>query len=113
MACQPGEELIKVYIELIIEKIRSRSYGCDFVDITGPHCFWDAFVKYFNHPPEESIEELTEYKWIKFYHLAETHITDGNNLIIKTKTKMYHNMIYPVRSQYYRNLWRKRKVYSN
>jgi len=115
MAFQPGEELAKTYIELIIERIRSRGYYFNPLDITGPTCFWDAFVKYFNHPPEESIRELKEYKWIKLYHFCQegTHITDGNNLIMKTKTKIYHNMIYPDRSQYYHNLWHERKVYSN
>jgi mannosyltransferase OCH1-like enzyme len=115
MAFQPGEELVKTYFELIIERIRSRGYYFNPLDITGPTCFWDAFVKYFNHPPEESIRELKEYKWIKLYHFCQegTHITDGNTLIMKTKTEMYHNMIYPDRSQHYHNLWHKRKVYSN
>jgi len=115
MACRPREEFIKVYIHIIIERIRSRGYYFNPLDITGPTCFWDAFVKYFNHPPEESIRELKEYKWIKLYHFCQegTHITDGNTLIIKTKTERYHHMIYSGRSQSYYDLWHERKVYVN
>jgi len=116
MACQPEEELIKVYIELIIERIRSRSYGCDFLDITGPHCFWDAFVKYFNHPPEESIRELEKYKWIKFYYLLSsvTYVVNKQNQrLIRKNIVNYYQLAYPDKKDYYQTRWHNRTVYAN
>jgi len=97
ITCQPGEGLIKVYIELMVERIRSKSYCLNPLDITGPTCFRDAFVKYFNHPPEEFNTELEEYKWTKLYHfdVKGAFIMSKNTRIIKTRK--YHDMIYPDR----------------
>jgi len=116
MACQPGEELIKVYIELIIERIRSRFYGCDFLDITGPHCFWDAFVKYFNHPPEGSIRELEKYRWIKFYHLLSsvTYVVNKQSQrLIRKNIVNYYQLAYPDKKDYYQTRWYNKTVYTD
>jgi hypothetical protein len=46
IACKPGHPLIGIVLALTLQRIETRNYGEDPLDITGPHVFGRAFCRW-------------------------------------------------------------------
>jgi hypothetical protein len=115
IACRPEHPLIKIAIDLCLERIESRSYGQDPLDVTGPHLFGRAFCSWLGQPVDRvtmnpgytaNIQFLGRSKDKKYIVSPE-----GERLLQKEYDSYYKNDIDV--KYHYPNLWYMKAIYKD
>lgn len=115
IACKPNHPLLKIVIDMVLERIENRSYGVDPLDITGPHIFGRAFCRWMG-VVEDSMTLTPGYtSSIQILGRSEDKLyivsPEGERLMQK-EYESYYKKDVDVRI-HYPQLWHMRAVYAD
>jgi hypothetical protein len=115
IACKPGHPLIGIVLAMTLQRIETRSYGVDPLDITGPHIFGRAFCRW--KEQEEDTMTLTPGYTSTMQILGRSEdglyivSPEGERLMQKDYPTYYRNDM-DVR-MHYPQLWAAHAVYAD
>lgn len=124
-ACYPGHEVIKHFIDHVVENIQNKYYGTDCLEITGPLAWGKCFTSLFNltSPLQVGVHSFRmkngngRIKIVNFYAYEfqdpRNVITNIDGLsVIQSKFENYYNIMYTNHNViHYGILWKDKKVY--
>lgn len=126
IASYPKSDLIKYFIDNVIDNIRNRIRGSSQLSITGPHTLGMSLNKYLDNPINSQIKRsiITDKfgNKIKIFEFVMYEWKDPNNHILNvegikcilTKFPNYYNVMYDNRNVlHYSRLWEMNNVYHN
>jgi hypothetical protein len=112
-ACRPRHPLLKIVIDMVLERIEGREYGEDPLDITGPHIFGKAFCRWRGQKDDSMTLTPGYTSTIQILGRSEDKLyiisPEGENLMQKEYPSYYTNDI-DVKF-HYPQLWHMRAVY--
>lgn len=115
LACKPRHPLMKLAVEMALDRIFQRSYGVDPLDITGPHLLGRAFCRWMNCP--EDTMTLTAGYTSTMQFLARSDdklyiISPEGERLMQKEYESYYQKDMDVRV-HYPQLWAHRAVYKD
>lgn len=115
IACRPQHPLMKIVIDMVLQRVEAREYGEDPLDITGPHIFGRAFCRWKGMPDDTLTLEMGITSTMQILGRSEDkqHIIspEGENLLIKEYETYYKNDVDV--SLHYPRLWALKAIYGD
>lgn len=115
IACKKNHPLLKIIIDMTLERIEKREYGVDPLDITGPHIFGRAFCKWMG-VVEDTMTLTTGYtSTIQILERSEDKeyiISPEGEKLMQKEYKSYYKNDVDVRI-HYPQLWAAHAVYAD
>jgi len=113
IACSPGHPLLKIAIDMCLERIESRAYGEDPLDVTGPHLFGKAFCKW-RGVEEDTLTLSPGYMpGVQILGRSESYIVSPEGeLLIQKEYPSYYKKDIDIR-YHYPQLWGRKMIYAD
>ena len=121
MAVYPRHPLIRAMIDVLVANVRAKSYGENFIDITGPCALGRAFNRFSGQPDKTplpiGVSVLQSRHRVRLYTFyggkaEEKRIVDDHKVIIACKFKGYMQTMYTDRGEnYWANMYHARSVF--
>lgn len=113
IACKAGHPLLRIILDMTLERIEQRSFGEDPLDITGPHLFARAFCKWKGLPEEQTNLELGTTPTMQFLARSACGkyiVNEEGERLMQKEYDTYYKTDVDVR-MHYPQLWALRAVY--
>ena len=103
MVCKPGNEILLKAINKIVENVKNKFYGNNFLEPTGPMLLSSFF----------SYEEKNNFD-MKHYEITDNNskiISYNNYIVLKSYNGHINDRIKYSKTKHYSDLWNERKIY--
>lgn len=113
IACIPNHPMLKIVIDMMLDRIEKRDYGVDALDVTGPHLFGRAFARWKGLPEDKVNLEMGLTPTMQFLGRSECKkyiISPEGEPLLQKEYDSYYNKDVDVRL-HYPQLWLLKAIY--